>query len=131
MLAGDSERERAAAALREAFVRGRLTLEELSSRMEVVLAARSQRELRAALAGLPGGLELAVQARRLVRTAARGAVLVVFTGAYLAFSFTLLLVLALTLVMHGASVPALAAFLLVWLVPTYLLSRLWHRRPEL
>ena len=126
MLAGDSERERAAAALREAFVRGRLTLEELSSRVELALAARSQRELRVALAGV----ELESPVRRLAQTAARGIVLVVFTGAYLAFSFTLLLVLALTLVLHGASLPALAAFLIVWLVPTYLLSRLWQRRPE-
>ena len=130
MLAGDSERERAWAALREAFVRGRLTLEEASSRTEVVLAARSQRELRGALAGLPGGVELPVQARRVARSAARGMVLVIFTGAYLAFSFTLLLVLGLTLVLDGASVPALAAFLVVWLVPTYLLSRLWHRKEE-
>jgi hypothetical protein len=55
---------------------------------------------------------------------------VVFTGAYLAFSFTLLVVLALTVVLHGTSVPVLAAFLIVWLVPTYLLSRLWHRKEE-
>jgi hypothetical protein len=130
VLAGDSERERAAATLREAFVGGRLTLDELSSRTEVVLAARSRRELRGALAGLPAGLELAAQARRLARSAARGMVLVVFTGAYLAFSFTLLVVLALTLVLHGASVPVLAAFLVVWLVPTFLLSRLWHRKEE-
>jgi hypothetical protein len=32
--------------------------------------------------------------------------------------------------LHGASASALAAFLVVWLVPTYLLSRLWHRTPS-
>jgi hypothetical protein len=45
----------------------------------------------------------------------------------------LLCVFALTLLIHGASGLALAGFLLVWLVPTYLLSRLWRgafaRRP--
>jgi hypothetical protein len=37
------------------------------------------------------------------------------------------LVLALTLIVHGASGTTLLGFLVVWLVPTYLLSRLWHR----
>jgi hypothetical protein len=60
----------------------------------------------------------------------RGVVLVLFTGAYLLFSFALLLVLAITLLVHGASTPLLVGFLVVWLVPTYLLSRLWHRRPR-
>jgi hypothetical protein len=55
--------------------------------------------------------------------------LVVFTGAYLMFSFTLLLVLAVTVLVQGASASALLGFLLVWLVPTLLLYRLWHRRP--
>ena len=53
-LAGDGERERAAASLREHFVRGRLTLEELSERTEVALRARSREELRRSLDGLPG-----------------------------------------------------------------------------
>jgi hypothetical protein len=39
----------------------------------------------------------------------------------------LLLVFGLTLLLNGASGTALVGFLLVWLVPTYLLSRLWHR----
>jgi hypothetical protein len=62
------------------------------------------------------------------RTALRGAALVVFTGAYLMFSMTLLLVFALTLLLQGASGSMLLAFLLVWLVPTYLLTRLWRRK---
>jgi hypothetical protein len=45
------------------------------------------------------------------------------------FSFALLVVFALTMLIHGISNGALVAFLVVWLVPTYLLSRLWHRRP--
>ncbi len=53
--------------------------------------------------------------------------LVVFTGAYIVFSFVLLLVFALTLLLSGASGTALVGFLLVWLVPTYLLSRVWRR----
>ena len=53
MLAADSDRERAAATLKESDVGGRLTLDELSDRTELVLAARSRAELRAALSGLP------------------------------------------------------------------------------
>ena len=53
--------------------------------------------------------------------------LALFTGAYLVFSFVLFLVFGLTLLLNGASGTVLVGFLLVWLVPTYLLSRLWHR----
>ena len=129
MLAGDRDRERATAALQEHYVGGRLTLEELSDRTGRVLAARSRAEIRRALSGLPFADpgELAARGRSLVESVARGAMLVVFTGAYLVFSFVLLLVFGLTLLLNGASGTALVGFLLVWLVPTYLLSRLWHR----
>ena len=130
MRAGDSDRERATAALQEHYVGGRLTLEELSERTGRVLAARSRGEIRRALSDLPlfaDPGELAARGRSLVQGVARGAMLVVFTGAYLVFSFVLLLVFALTLVLNGASGTALVGFLLVWLVPTYLLSRVWRR----
>jgi hypothetical protein len=121
-LAGDGERERAAASLREHFVRGRLTLEELSERTEVALRARSRGELRRSLDGLPQ-----LKVRALAQTVTRAAALVLFTGAWLLFSFVLLVVLAVTVLIHGASAIELAGFLLVWLVPTVLLSRLWRR----
>src|SRR6478672_9606158 len=121
-LAGDGERERAAASLREHFVRGRLTLDELSERTEVALRARSREELRRSLDGLPQ-----LKVRALAETVTRAAALVLFTGAWLLFSFVLLVVLALTVLIHGASGIELAGFLLVWLVPTVLLSRLWRR----
>ena len=130
MFAGDSDRERAAATLKESYVDGRLTLDELSERTELVLAARSRAELRAALSGLswlPD--ELAMRGRSVVHAAARGALVVALTGAWLLFSFALLLVFGLTLVFQGVSGTALLGFLLAWLVPTYLLSRVWHRRP--
>jgi hypothetical protein len=130
MLAGDRDRERATAALQEHYVGGRLTLEELSDRTGRVLAARSRAEIRRALSDLPlfpDSAELAARGRSLVQSVARGAMLVVFPGAYLVFSFVLLLAFVLTLALSGASGPVLAGFLLVWLVPTYLLSRLWRR----
>jgi hypothetical protein len=108
--------------LREHFARGRLTLDELSERIEMALGARSRQELRRALDGLPRATP-----QLIVQTAARGAVLALFTAAWLVFSFALLVVFGLTLLIHGASVAELGGFLVVWLVPTFFLSRLWRR----
>lgn len=133
MLVGDGDRDRVTAQLREQYVRGRLTLEEFSRRADLVLTARSRGELRGALAGLPAQLEaadLVRHGRAVAHAAARGAALVVATGAYLLFSLALLLVLTLTVLVHGASGPVLVGFLVVWLVPTYLLYRLWQRPPR-
>jgi hypothetical protein len=124
VFAADHDRERAAAALREHYVRGRLTLDELSNRTGKVLRARTREDLRGALAGLPVLFDVSLAAR----SVARGAVLVVFTAAYLVFSLALLLVFGLTLLIHGASASELVGFLVVWLVPTFLLTRLWRRR---
>jgi Flp pilus assembly protein TadB len=124
ILAADHEREQAVISLREHFARGRLTLEEFSERTELVLHARSRAELRRALAQLP---QLSV--RSIVQDLVRSAALVLMTGAWLLFSFTLVVVLGLTVLIHGATMVGFAGFLLVWLVPTYLLSRVWRRRP--
>ena len=120
-LASDDERERAAASLREHFVRGRLTVDELAARTELALHARTQADLRRALRELPQW-----SARNTVEAAARGAVVVALTAAWLLFTAVLLLVFALTLLIHGASAVELAAFLAVWLVPTFLLTRVWR-----
>jgi hypothetical protein len=51
----------------------------------------------------------------------------VLTGAWLLFSFLLLLLFGFLLLVEGISNLELAVFLLVWLVPTYLLFRQWRR----
>jgi hypothetical protein len=122
-LAGDRDREHAAASLREHFASGRLTLDEFSQRTELALRARSREELRRALAGLPQ-----LNIRAIAQTVSRGLMLVLFTGAWLVFSFVLLIVFALAIVIHGATGLELASFLLVWLIPTYFLSRVWRPR---
>ena len=53
MLIGDPERERLSAILRDHYADGRLTLEELRRRAEIVLAASYQDEADQALVGLP------------------------------------------------------------------------------
>jgi hypothetical protein len=132
MFAGDTERERAAATLREHYVRGCLTLDELSSRTDRVLAARTRGDLRRALSGLPvfpDLRELAAQGKAVGQAALHTAAVVLFTGAYLLFCLVLVVVLGFTLLLHGASTSELAAFLVIWLVPTFFMSRLWHSGP--
>lgn len=129
-MVGDLDRERTLSTLREAYACGRLTLDEFSHRSDRVLASRSHRELRAALAGLPlrwGSADLAGIGDSLARTVVRGAVLLALTGAYVVFTGTLVLALVLALVLHGATTPVLLTFLVVWVVPTYLIARLWRR----
>jgi uncharacterized membrane protein len=128
MLAGERDRDRAVKLLREHYADGRLTVEQLSRRVERVLRARSRWQIGIAFVGLPV-LPEATRASA-SRGIMRGALLLLFTGAYLVFSFTLLVVLALVLLIHGASDAALLGFLAVWLVPTWLLARLW-RHPRL
>lgn len=53
MLIGDPERERLSAILRDHYAEGRLTLDELRRRAEIVLAASYQDEADQALVGLP------------------------------------------------------------------------------
>ena len=130
MFAGDQDRDRAAESLREHYLSGRLTVDELSYRTDRVFSARSRADIRTALAGLP----LLPQAfgvmgyGRIAQVALRGALLFAFTAAYVVFTCTLMLVLALVLIFSGASATTLVGFLVVWLIPTYLLSRLWRRK---
>jgi hypothetical protein len=49
----DEQRERAAQDIREHFAAGRLTDDELSDRVQAAYSARTERQLRAALADLP------------------------------------------------------------------------------
>lgn len=124
MFVGDADRERAARQLREHYAAGSLTLEEYSRRIQRALGARSHEELQVALAGLR--VLVWPDVAGLVRAAARHAVAFVFTGLYALFCVILMLALAVTLLVQGPSAGALLGFLVVWLVPTYVLSRLWQ-----
>jgi hypothetical protein len=120
-LAGDVDRERAAAQLREGYAGGYLTLDEFSRRTGRVLSARSAWQLRRSLFGVP---------RRSVLDSVREVVLAVVTGAYVVFSLVLAIVLALALLL-GASASTFVAFALVWAVPTYLFARFRRRHARL
>jgi hypothetical protein len=121
-LAGDADRDRASASLREHYAGGHLTLDEFSRRTGRVLSARSRGQVQRALFGLsrPSLVDSA-------HSAVRDVVLVVVSGAYVVFSVVLALVLGLTILLHGVSTPAFLAIAVVWLVPTYLFARLRRR----
>lgn len=112
-LAGDVDRERATARLREGYAGGQLTLDEFSRRTGRVLSARSHWQLRRSLFDLPRQPLLA-PVHALVRA--------VVTAAYLVFTLALGLMLAVALLL-GASMSTVVVFALVWLVPTYLFAR--------
>lgn len=116
-LAGDVDRERAAARLREGYAGGYLTLDEFSRRTGRALSARSRWQLRRSLFGLSRGSLL---------DSVHDVVLVVVTGAYVVFTLALGLVLALALLL-GASTSTFVVFALVWVVPTYLFVRFRRR----
>jgi Domain of unknown function (DUF1707) len=112
-LAGDAERRRAEATLREGYAGGYLTLDDFSRRTGRVLSARSRQQVHRALLGL---------SRVSVAESVHGVVLVVVTGAYVVFTLALALILGLALLL-GASTSTLVVFTLVWLVPTCLFVR--------
>ena len=116
-LAGDLDRDRAAARLREGYAGGYLTLEEFSRRTGRVLSARSRWQVRRSLLGLSRA-SLAESVHDLVR--------VVVTGAYIVFTLGLALMLAVALLL-GASTSTFVVFGLVWLVPTSLFVRFRRR----
>jgi uncharacterized protein DUF1707 len=112
-LAGDADRERATARLREGYAGGQLTLDEFSRRAGRVLSARSHWQLRRSVFDLPRQ-PLFAPVHALVRA--------VVTGAYLVFTLALGLMLAVALLL-GASMSTVVLFALVWLIPTYLFAR--------
>jgi len=116
-LAGDVDRERATARLREGYAGGQLTLDEFSRRTGRALSAQSRWQLRRTLLGLPRPA-LAASVHELVR--------IVVTGAYIVFTLALGLMLGVALLL-GASTSTFLVFALVWLVPTYLFARFRRR----
>ena len=124
MLAGDRDRERATAALQEHYVGGRLTLEALGPHQtcsDGPFARRDSARSRTRPSSRLPASSRSWTVARLVRRS--GAMLVVFTAAYLVFSFVLLLVFGLTLASQRRLGTASIGFLLVHGCPTYLLVR--------
>ena len=121
-LIGDRERERAAALLGRHFASGRLSLEELSARLETALTARRDGDLRGALVGLPGArLEGAWRAAR------RTAFVVALWALWWVGSLILLTGFVASVVAQGRSLWIAAVFAGVWLAGTLGVRRATRR----
>jgi hypothetical protein len=118
-LVGDRERERTALQLRRHYVEGRLDDSELSERLELVLRARTGRELRQALSRLPRWNEVEQVAVRVRHTA----VVAVMGAVWLMVTATLFVAFLVWVAANGATLGGLLAFGIVWLVLTALLHR--------
>jgi len=132
MLVGDRDRELAARALRRHFALGRISLAELSDRVDFTLRARSRRDLNAALRDLPPVWEdlpagVHAAAWRLRRTARRASAFLSLLRIWSKSTLALVVALGLALVMGAPAGPALGAFLVVWVLATYAFWRMWRR----
>lgn len=137
-LVGDADRERGLARLRRHYADGRLTVDELAARAEVLTRARTTRELRTALRDLPYGRMESELLPRLVALRssslgeavdrlARLAVAAALLAFWLSASLVLLVALAVTELFGAATAKAAAAFMLVWVAVTWLSWRVWRR----
>ena len=131
-LLDDGERDRAVAALRRHYVHGRLTLDELSARVELVLQARSRDDLAAAFRALPAWPllfqdSLPTAARAGLRTAVRTVAALALASTWLVLSVLLVFGFAVAAVVHGPTLAGATAFALVWAGMSAVLWLVWQR----
>lgn len=132
MLVGDREREQAAAALRRHFANGRLTLAEMSERVELALRARSRSDLNRALRDLPLSWEelpaiVHTAARRFQHGVRRTRLFFVLVRVWSKLSLGLALVCGIALVAGVPLTTVLGAFLIVWALASFVTWRAWRR----
>lgn len=126
-LVSDRERERAATILRRQYEQGRLSVEQLSERLELALVAREHGDLRRAFGGLPPLWRDGDEVRRLARTTKRAVVLAVLAGLWLLVTLVTLVGFAAEAIGHGTTSGGALAFALIWLLTTILVWRARRR----
>jgi uncharacterized protein DUF1707 len=132
LLVGDRDRELTAAALRRHFANGRISLAELSDRLELALRARTRSDLNRAMRDLPLGLEELPEfvqnaARRLRRGVRRTRLLFVLVRVWSKLSLGLALACGVALVAGAPPTTVLGAFLIVWALASFITWRAWRR----
>jgi hypothetical protein len=143
VLAGESDRERAAHELQRHYREGRLTLEELGERLDTALRARHRMQLRAVFRDLPGRDfagwgrwaepdDLREALRSPARALRNGAILVGTAVVWLFWSVSLLVAFVAWVAAHGPGLVGLLVFPALWFVSSWLLwtgSRRRRSRP--
>jgi Domain of unknown function (DUF1707) len=127
-LIGDRDRERAATQLTQHYVRGRLSLDELTERLDVALSARRASEVRDAFTGLEAPWhEQAAAARQAVegtwRAARRVAFAVALWSLWWVASLLLLIGFTVSLVAGRVTWTNTAVVVAVWLGATFAVRR--------
>lgn len=131
-LIGDRDRERAAAQLTQHYVRGRLSLDELTERLDRTLSARRDSEVREAFRDLEAPWhEQAAAARRAVegtwRTARRAAFAVALWSLWWVASLFLLIGFMVSLVAGHVTWTNTAVVVALWLAATFAVRRTTRR----
>jgi hypothetical protein len=130
-LVGDRDRERTASALRRHYLEGRLSEDELDSRLDEALHARTRLDLILAARSLPGHSPLhellAPTARAASHAVGRAFIFLVLAAVWSISSLILLLTFAGAVLIHGATTATLVGFPLGWALMTWLVWRLWER----
>jgi hypothetical protein len=116
---GDRERERAATALKEHFVRGRLSVEELTDRLELALAARRDKDVSRALDDLP----VLWRPPEIARTAKRIAIVAAVWLVWWTASLVLLVGFIVSVALDGLTWTNAILFPALWLGCTLLARR--------
>jgi len=124
-LAADTQRDRTVAALRRAYVDGRLQTEEFTDRVGRALEARTTAELRWLVRDLPWLADIVQGARSL---AVRLAVLAALGFAWFVGSMMLMVAFVVALVPGGMSATAGLVFPLVWALLTWAVVRTARRK---
>jgi hypothetical protein len=126
-LIGDHDRDQAAARLKQHYLRGRLSLEELTERLDVALTARRQKDVRVALSGLPA-FRLRSGFDEAWRAARHTAFVVAVWSLWWAASLVLLIGYVASLVTQGLSLTIAAVFAALWISATLAAKRVVRRR---
>lgn len=133
-LIGDRERERAANQLTEHYLQGRLSLEELTERLELALTARRHSEVRRAFAELPATWREQVAGARsgldaMWRGVCRAALLVAVWLLWAAASLALLVGFVISVLVQGLSLTNGLLFPALWLGCTGVARHATRRAP--
>jgi hypothetical protein len=131
-LIGDRDRERAAAQLTQHYVRGRLSLDELTERLDRTLSARRDTEVRDAFRDLEAPWhEQAAAARQAVegtwRAARRAAFAVALWSLWWVASLFLLIGFMASLLANRVTWTNTAVVLALWLLATFAVRRTTRR----
>ena len=126
-LVSTRDREGAAEALRRHFVNGRLELDEFSDRMRLALQARTGRQLRRALWGLPPLWRDGDELRRVAQAAKRRVVLAIVSALWIVASLVLLLSFSINAVADGPTTTDVVGYGVAWLIVSALAWRARRR----